>query len=581
MASTHPEITLRYEPHERCPPLLALLVGFQGVVIGMPFVVLLLAALAHAADLDEKQFTWMIFGGMLLSAAVTTLQASRIGRVGAGHPYVPLYSINYIPASVVALAAGGPTLLLSLTVFSGLCYLAVPLWLPLVRRVITPLVSGVVMMIISISALPIALNLITDVPAGTLPGAGLYVSAVILVMFVVLSLRAPAPLRSWSLFIGIVGGWVLAALFGLWDTGPVASAAWVGVPEPWFPGLDLALPAEFWALAPMFAVVPVVHAVKSISDATVVQHACRRRPRATDYRMLQGTLYANVFGILAAAFLGILPTSFFSSLTASLTTITGVASRYVGYAMAVILLAAAFSPTLIGLFMSIPTPVLGIVLLICLGMFLVQGIQSVIQEGIDAPKSATIGLSLAIGAGMEFRNVFEGLLAPPWHLLLGSGVVMGGLTAILLTLFMDLSRPRPGRLATRLDFAELARIDAFLKATADRRGWDEPASNRLRSAGEEAISCLLQPVPDAAETTPRRDPPRLVVSAQPDGKAVDLQFVSLVGEENLGDRLAYLEDEPEVLDERDVSLRLLRHYASSVRHQKYHGMDIIMVRVES
>ena len=581
MASNRPESSLRYEPSERCPPLLALLVGFQGVVIGLPFLVLLLASFAYAAGLDETQFTWMIFTGMLLSAAVTALQASRIGRVGAGHPYVPLYSINYLPASVLALEAGGPTLLVSLTVFSGLCYLAVPLWLPLVRRAITPLVSGVVMMIISISALPIALNMITDAPAGTLPGAGLYVAAVILVLFVVLSLRAPAPIRSWSLFIGIVGGWALAAPLGLWDTAPVTSAAWVGVPDARFPGLDLTPPAEFWALLPVFAVVPVVHAVKSISDATVVQHACQRQPRATDYRMLQGTLYANVLGILASAFVGILPTSFFSTLTSSLVTLTGVASRYVGYAMAVILLVAAFSPTLIGLFVSIPGPVLGMVLLICLGLFFAQGIQSAIQDGLDGAKVINIGLSLAIGAGMEFRNVFEGLLPSPWHLMLGSGVVMGGLAAILVTLFMDLSRPRPWRLATRLDFAELTRIDGFLQETAGRLRWDEAATNRLRSAGEEAISCLLQPDPDAAEAASRNDSPRLMISAQRDGKAVDLEFVSLVGEENLGDRLAYLEDEPEVLDERDISYRLLRHYASSVRHQKYHGMDIIMVRVES
>ena len=51
-------------------------------------------------------------------------------------------------------------------------------------------------------------------------------------------------------------------------------------------------------------------------------------------------------------------------------------------------------------------------------------------------------------------------------------------------------------------------------------------------------------------------------------------------EENLEDRLAYLSEQPEIQDDRDLSFRLLRHYASSVRHRKYHDIDIITVEVE-
>ena len=76
--------------------------------------------------------------------------------------------------------------------------------------------------------------------------------------------------------------------------------------------------------------------------------------------------------------------------------------------------------------------------------------------------------------------------------------------------------------------------------------------------------------------------PRLLIVARPEGRAVELEFVSVLeDEENLGDRLAYLDDEEESLDDREVSFRLLRHYASSVRHHKYYGMDVVIVRVEA
>ena len=50
-------------------------------------------------------------------------------------------------------------------------------------------------------------------------------------------------------------------------------------------------------------------------------------------------------------------------------------------------------------------------------------------------------------------------------------------------------------------------------------------------------------------------------------------------EENLEDRLAYMGENPEITDGREISFHLLRHLSSSVTHQKYHGVDIVSVNV--
>ena len=63
-----------------------------------------------------------------------------------------------------------------------------------------------------------------------------------------------------------------------------------------------------------------------------------------------------------------------------------------------------------------------------------------------------------------------------------------------------------------------------------------------------------------------------------DGK-IELEFMATSEEENLEDRLAYLSDEPDIQDEREMSFRLLRHYASSVQHRKYQDIDIVTVEV--
>ena len=106
--------------------------------------------------------------------------------------------------------------------------------------------------------------------------------------------------------------------------------------------------------------------------------------------------------------------------------------------------------------------------------------------------------------------------------------------------------------------------------------WSEASAERLRSAGEETLETLT--FSEDAEATGSAS--RLSVTARPLGGAVDLEFVAAIDQENLQDRLAYLTDDLRIPEANEISLRLLRHYASAVQHQKYHGIDIVTVRVE-
>jgi len=75
---------------------------------------------------------------------------------------------------------------------------------------------------------------------------------------------------------------------------------------------------------------------------------------------------------------------------------------------------------------------------------------------------------------------------------------------------------------------------------------------------------------------------RLLLMARKEGAGAVLEFVVATGEDNLQDRMALLgEQVGEIPVERDVSLRLLRHLASSVRHEQYHDTDIVTVRVDA
>ena len=576
MASTGLNENIRYEPEERCSPFVALTVGLQGVMVALTPTVMIVAITALAAGQDEGYLTWSVFATLIIVGAVTALQASRIGRLGAGHVIITVVTPNFIAISVLALAAGGPAMLASLIVLSSLFFLAMAAWLPLLRRIITPTVSGTVLMLIATMVLPIALDRFDEVPEGASGIAGPSVAAVTLFAVTLLALRAPRRWRPLSLLIGVAAGCVAAALFGVYDLDPLLTAPWFGIPGSEFPGLDLTPAVEFWALLPMFLIVTLVQAIKGIGDSTVIQKVSWRKPRATDFRRVQGAIYSNGVGIMLAGLAGTPPTTSYSSLTTSLVNLTGVAARRVGYSIGIIFLGLALFPKVAGALLTIPSPVMGAFLLVALAMLFVEGIQSVSRAGLNPQKALVVGLAFSVGVGLQYQNIFEGFLSDPWDKLLGNGLIVGTAVAIALTGFLELTGPRSRRMEIPLHISNLARIDAFLQEVAAKMGWDTASTERLRSAGEETLSSLLEPG-DGYEVDRA---PRLIIVARPEEVSVEIEFMAVFEEDNLEDRLAYLNEQSETVDDREVSFRLLRHYASSVRHQKFHGLDIVTVRVD-
>ena len=555
--------------------MLAVSVGIQGIMIVLAPAVLIVAITVLAGGQDERFLAWTVFAALIIVGVVTVLQAARIGRLGGGHMLITGVTPNYIAVSVIALDEGGPAALSSLIVLSGVFYLALAAWLPRLRRLITPVVSGTVLMLIAAMIIPISFDRLKNVPEGASAAAGPCVAAVTLVVAAILVLRAPGKWRPWSLLAGIGAGCVAAAPFGLYDFERLSDASWFGVPDTELPGLVLAPTAGFWALLPMFLIVTLIQAIKGIGDGMVVQRVSRRRPRATDFRLIQGSINANALGLLFSGLSGTPPTTGYSSLTVSLINLTGVSARRAGYAMGGILIVLAFFPKVTSALLAIPSPVMGGFLLVAIGMLFVEGIQTLSRAGLDAQKAIVVGLAFALGLGMQNQNVLQDLLGDPWGMLLGNGITVGTVTAILLTAFLELTSPRRRRLEVRLDFSDLPRIDIFLQEVAARMGWDAAATGRLRSAGEETLASLMEP----GEEYKAGEAPRLIVVARPDGGAVNLEFVAVFDEENLEDRLAYLDEQTETPDVSELSFRMLRHYASSVRHQKYHGMDVVTVQV--
>ena len=567
-------VTVRYEPNERPPIPLALGAGLQSALIIVAPVVLTVVIVARIAEQPDSYISWGVFAALLISGITTILQAVRVGRVGAGHVLIMGTSGAFIAVCVAALVEAGPATMASLILISSLIQFLLAARLSLLRRIFTPVVTGTVIMLIAATVMPVVFDTLREAPEGASPAAAPACAVVTLVVMAVLVLRGTPALRLWSPVIGIIAGSAVAAGFGLYDIGQVTDASWVSAPVGSWPGIDITPGAEFWALLPAFVVVTLVGAVETIGDGVAIQRVTQRRRRATDFRLVQGALNADGVGNLLSGICGTLPNTTYSS-SISLAEVTGIGARRVGIIIGVAFVAVAFFPKFTALLVAIPASVAAAYLTVLIGMLFLQGMRIVVQDGVDHRKAIVAGVSFWIGVGFQNQWIFPDLLGDGFvGVLLGNGMTSGALVAVIMMVFLEITSPRRQRLQMPLDLGALPRLTEFLSGFAQKAGWSPAATERLVLVGEETLTSMLSGHEDGDE------PRRLIVSARVGGRGGELEFVSAAGGENLEDRLSYLGEKPELKDSQEISYRLLDHYASSVRHQKYHDVDVVTVLVE-
>ena len=345
----------------------------------------------------------------------------------------------------------------------------------------------------------------------------------------------------------------------------------MGIPTAGFGGWDLRFGPAFWALLPAFVFVTVVGAIETVGDAVAIQRVSWRNERAVDYRSVQGAVNADGLGNLLSGLLGTIPNTTYST-SVAVAELTGVGARVVGMYIGALFLAFAFLPKITAVLLAIPGPVAGAYIMVLLSMLFVLGMKIVIQDGVDYKKGAIVGVSFWIGVGFQHELIFADRLGEWWGALLGNGMTAGGLAAVVLSLALDLTGGRRVRMEAELNVEALPTMRTFLQDASRRAGWDAEATERLSAAAEETVLSLL-------DGEARSEGRRLLVIARADGEAAELEFVAAGGNENLEDRMA-LGDSIDAPPEQNVSLRLLRHFASEVRHQQYHDADIVTVRVE-
>ena len=564
---------LRYEPDDKCPPTLALVSTLQIFVPNTISVILLTTVVALASGQGDDYLSWAIFSGLAITGISVILHTFRFWQIGSGRLVVTNFNVPFLAVTALALATGGPGLLASLIVVSTLLQFLITMRLASFRRLFTPTVSGTVIMLVAVSAVPFITSRTIETPEGVSLEYFMISGLVALVVGVVVTLKGSPGLRLWTLPIMLAFGIAVAATMGLYDVGPALEAQWVSIPDATWHGFDFTFGAEFWSLLPTFVFVSLTAYLKSVGDLSAICQASHRVPGALDHRVVQSGLNLYSGSTFLTGLLGTVPISAPWAVTVVYVGFTRVASRVVGIYLGLATIAIAPFSKLIAFLVAVPSPTLSAIYVIVFGALFVEGANIAFAGRMDHKRATIIGVSLVVGISAgSFAGQIEGSLG----VILGNVVAAGSAAALAMTAVTELTGSRRKKLEVDFDLSSLAAIVAFLDAFASRRGWSEESRNRLHLVGEEVTLSLLEQ--DAEDSR------RLSATVQADGDSAEIEFVVFSHDtagQNIEDRLAYMDGDSGLEDEQQISMRLLSHYASSVHHRKYYGMDVVTVRVDA
>ena len=573
---------LYYEPDDRIPKTLALGLGIQLAALAINGVVLLPTIVFRAGDAEDL-ISWAVFASVLACGISAILQSMRVGQIGSGYALTHVSSAIFIAVCAEALLRGGAGLLATLVVITALAQVVLSMRLSLLRRILTPVITGTMIMLLPVTVMPVLFDMLNEVPPGTPEYMGPLSAGITICVILIMVLRGRGILRLWAPAAGIVVGSLVSAYFGIYDVGRVADAGWVGIPSESPPGLNLRFDTSFWALLPAFLFVALVGSTKSIALVVSAQRVAKRRSQAVNYRAVQRAVAAEGVGNLFAGLAGTMPNTPHAGAVAAVE-ITGVAARSTAFAAGLVLLTLAFLPKALAIILAIPAPVVAAAITVVMATLFAVGLREVVRSMDASPRNGLIaGVSFWVGIASEFDLVFSGYISDLAGGLLSNGLTTGGFVAFLLT---ALTARRKSRIRGKLDMAELPRIQEFLRKFASSRGLNS-ILERMEAATEEALLTLLQSRDelDESEATHGDERQELRLTASKKDNHAVLEFrVGAAGNDelNLQDQLEWIDDRVEVTQiEHDVSLRLLRHLATSVRHQQFHDMDILTLHVSA
>ena len=158
-----------YQPDESPPNSLSLGLSLQHLALLVTGIVFVPALVAKASGASQGYHAWALFAAFATAGLSTLLQVKRIGLLGCGYNIAMGGSAAFIAISILTISESGPAMLATLVLISALVPIVLSIKLFLLRRILTPTISGTLVMLIPASVMPVVFDMLQRVPEGHSP----------------------------------------------------------------------------------------------------------------------------------------------------------------------------------------------------------------------------------------------------------------------------------------------------------------------------------------------------------------------------------------------------------------------------
>lgn len=403
--------------------------------------------IANALGLPQSERVLLIQVSLVMSAVTTLIELFPIGgKLGSGLPVMFGISFAYLPSMQAIVGGGGDIATIAgAMVVGGIVATVVGVFVKKIRRFFPPIITGTVVFTIGLSLYPTAINYMAGGAGNTyevvvlrkgLTSALVHgswqnwaVAAFTLIVVMILSNKGKGICKLAAILLGMIAGYIVAAVFGMVDLSEVRDAAWFSLPQFMHFGIKFEFSACI-ALALLFA----INAIQAIGDLTATTvGGLNREP--TDQELQGGIVTYGLTNVLSA-FFGSLPTATYSQNVGIVTT-NKVVNRVVFALAGGFLLLAGLIPKFSAILTTIPQCVLGGATITVFSTIAMTGMKLIASETISPRNTTIVGLSAALGVGISQSSSALSQFPESITIIFGkTPVVIATIMAVLLNLIL-------------------------------------------------------------------------------------------------------------------------------------------------
>lgn len=403
--------------------------------------------IANALGLPQSERVLLIQVSLVMSAVTTLIELFPIGgKLGSGLPVMFGISFAYLPSMQAIVGGGGDIATIAgAMVVGGIVAAVVGVFVKKIRRFFPPIITGTVVFTIGLSLYPTAINYMAGGAGNTyevvvlrkgLTSALVHgswqnwaVAAFTLIVVMVMSNKGKGICKLAAILLGMIAGYIVAAVFGMVDLSEVRDAAWFSLPRFMHFGIKFEFSACI-ALALLFT----INAIQAIGDLTATTvGGLNREP--TDQELQGGIVTYGLTNVLSA-FFGSLPTATYSQNVGIVTT-NKVVNRVVFALAGGFLLLAGLIPKFSAILTTIPQCVLGGATITVFSTIAMTGMKLIASETISPRNTTIVGLSAALGVGISQSSSALSQFPESITIIFGkTPVVIATIMAVLLNLIL-------------------------------------------------------------------------------------------------------------------------------------------------